>query len=68
MTGMKDGPGSVSTLILVVVRSTEEVRDDDNGEGDWDEDVDKVDKEGTPDARTETTRVRTADVHMNAQL
>lgn len=62
---MTDGPGSVSTLILVVVRSTEEGR----GELSFPElNVDRVENEGTgrtADARAAMMRVRTAEVHIN---
>jgi hypothetical protein len=85
---MIDGPGSVSTLILGVVRSTEEGRGEllfpkENGlaglgiegvpewvgdkcEGASERDVDKVESEGTADARAATMRARTAEVRMNA--
>jgi hypothetical protein len=61
---MTDGPGSVSTLILVVVRSIEEGRGE--LEGDCEKDVDKVESESTADARAATMRVRTVEVHMDA--
>jgi hypothetical protein len=61
---MTDGPGSVSTLILVVVRSIEEGRGE--LEGDGEKDVDKVESESTADARAATMRVRTVEVHMDA--
>ena len=86
---MIDGPGSVSTpVILVLVKSTEEGRGElsfpaenepaklgiegvpkwvgDKGEGNGGEDVDKVESEGTAETRAATTRVRMAEVHMNA--
>ena len=82
---MTDGPGSVSTLILVVVKSTEEGRGElllnelaelgiegvlewigDKGEGGGKDDADGMESEGTADARAATTRVRTAEIHMNA--
>jgi hypothetical protein len=64
VTGMTDGPGSVSTLILGVVRSTEEGRGEllfpkENG-------LAGLGIEGMPDARAATMRARTAEVHMNA--
>jgi hypothetical protein len=85
---MTNGPGSVSTLILVVVGSTEVGRGEllfleenepdelciegvpewfgDKGEGDGEKDVDKLENEGTADARAAAKRVRRAEVHMNA--
>jgi hypothetical protein len=87
---MTDGPGSVSTLILilVVVGGTKEGRGEvlfpeklelgglgtegvpewvgGKGEGSGEKGVDKVESEGTADARAATMRVRTAEVHMNA--
>lgn len=62
---MTDGPGSVSTLILVAVRSAEE--SEWVGEGDSRKDIDKPGSEGTADARAATMRrVRTAEDHMSA--
>jgi hypothetical protein len=90
VTGMTDDPGSVSTLILGIVRSTEEGRGEllfreenglaglgiegvpecqwvgDKGEGDGERDVDKVESEGTADARAAAMRATTAEVRMNA--
>ena len=85
---MTDGPGSVCTLILVVVRSTEVGRGEllfpeenkpaelgidgvpewfgDKGEGDGEKVIDKLESEGTANARVATKRVRRAEVHMNA--
>ncbi len=87
---MTDGPGSVSTLILVVVRGPEEGRGElllpegnrlagldiedvpkcvvDKGEGDSEEDVGKVENEGTAEAgaaTTRLTRLNMAKAHMN---
>jgi hypothetical protein len=79
---MTDGPGSVSTLILVVGRDTAGGRIPENNglsefggvaewvgdkdEGDDENVIKKVEDEGTADARAATMRVRTAEVHMNA--
>ena len=79
VTGMADGPGSVSTLILVIVRNTEESRgellipeedklgklDVDVTEGD-DEGLDG-DDEGSAEARAVARKIRTAADHMDME-
>ena len=79
VTGMADGPGSMSTLILVVVRNTEESRgellipeeeklgrlDVDVTEGD-DKGSDG-DDEGSAEARAVARRIRTAADHMDME-
>jgi hypothetical protein len=79
VTGMTDGPGSVSTLILVVVRSTERgggklLLPEEDKLSDLDVDVAKGDDkgvdgddEGAAEARAAAKRMRTAADHMDME-
>ena len=60
-TGMTDGPGSVSTLVLV--RTGDDCGERVDGDGD---DVD-VESEGVAEARAAARRTRTAEGHMGVE-
>ena len=61
VTGMTDGPGSVSTLVLV--RTGDDCGESVDGDGEDDD----VESEGVAEARAAARRMRTAESHMGVE-
>ena len=61
VTGMTDGPVSVSTLVLV--RTGDDCGERVDGDGDGDDD--DVESEGVAEAHAAARRMRTAEAHMD---
>ena len=67
VTGMTDGPGSVSTPVLVRTGDDCGERVDGDGDGDGDGDDVDVESEGVAEARAAARRMKTAEGHMGVE-